>query len=357
MKAIRLRPRLLAALVLCILVVSPPARAEEGEAGFGPYPPLSAIYDDLQRLAAGRPELMRLEKIGESVNGLPIYAAQVGRRDGKTRPSALVTANLHAGEVISALVALGLVHRLLEGDGEDPWITALLDQTDFWIVVVANPDGYHRVISTRGKGGNLGARKNANGVDLNRNFPLAPGARSRHPLAGSQNPRSNYYMGTAPLSEPETRAIAELAAAHDFYAAINLHSVAGKFLYPHCYTRRPARHRDQFIRVGEAFVQKQGRWQYKVQNSYGWYPTLGDLDDFLYLEHGVLSFTVEHGTVGRNLPHALVNQPAGFWIMNPKDPAAWVENDVDAILAAIEAALDITAGRPYDPAACKPETK
>ncbi|MCH8251957.1 MAG: DUF2817 domain-containing protein, partial [Planctomycetes bacterium] len=79
-------------------------------------------------------------------------------------------------------------HRLIE---------ALADRDTFgsheaWVVVpVVNPDGYEDR-----------RRKNANGIDINRNFPTENWQR-----ATRRN--SRMYGGVAPASEPETRAVIE----------------------------------------------------------------------------------------------------------------------------------------------------
>ena len=62
---------------------------------------------------------------------------------------------------------------------------------DLWLVESMNPDG--QAVPQRG---------NADGVDLNRNFPTG-GVRSAAPGDGQ-------YAGTGPASEPETQAIVAL---------------------------------------------------------------------------------------------------------------------------------------------------
>ena len=61
------------------------------------------------------------------------------------------------------------------------------DNVGLWIIPNLNPDGFAR-----------GERKNANGVDLNRNFPV--GWKS-----ASDDSRSENYRGKQPFSEPESR--------------------------------------------------------------------------------------------------------------------------------------------------------
>jgi len=118
-----------------------------------------------------RPAVVERRVIGESVRGRPIVAWRVGR------PAAT-----------RKFVILSTMH----GDEPDTRhiLTALRDGrpirgADIWLVPVLNPDGLARR-----------TRKNAHGVDLNRNFPY-----SWRDLDG------RYESGPRAGSEPETRAL------------------------------------------------------------------------------------------------------------------------------------------------------
>jgi beta-N-acetylhexosaminidase len=114
--------------------------------------------------------------IGHSLQGRAIRGVRLGPAHARTR--VLVVGSIHGNEPAGRAV----VHRLRR---EQPPRNVAL-----WLVVDVNPDGSAR-----------GTRQNAHGVDLNRNFPWQ----------WSPLPVGTYYSGPAPLSEPETRAVARFA--------------------------------------------------------------------------------------------------------------------------------------------------
>lgn len=117
--------------------------------------------------------------IGRSVEKRPITAVQVGDPAG-TRV-ALMVGVIHGDE----RTGLRIVDAIKRRAAQD---TASLAGTQLWAIQTVNPDGQR-----------AHARKNAHGVDLNRNFPF----RWRGDV-----PHSNgYYPGPRPASEPETRAV------------------------------------------------------------------------------------------------------------------------------------------------------
>jgi murein peptide amidase A len=112
--------------------------------------------------------------IGRSVRGRPIRAVRVG--DPESERVALIVGVVHGDE----RAGLGITERVRRmGRG--------VRGAQIWVIDNLNPDG------TR-----MRTRKNARGVDLNRNFP--------HRWRGGVPPGSGYYPGRRAASEPETRA-------------------------------------------------------------------------------------------------------------------------------------------------------
>lgn len=310
-----------------------------------PYPSLEEVYQQLKDFSGAYSELAQLEKFGESKQGRPLYILRV-KASEEDLPKVLITAGIHACEYIGVSVALAFAQHILER-AEEPEVRSLLEKVEIDIAPLLNPDGYARVWENKGKGGKIGIRKNAGGVDLNRNFPPVPGVKSYHPLSGNRRPRSSYYMGPEPLSEPESRAVAKLVGSDGYFLAFNLHSVAGKVLYPYAHTRKPAPDKELFEEIARAFSQNQLYYHYRVQQSARWYPTEGDLDDYLYLWFGIASFTIEVSTVSSNLFDRGLSSLRTFWIANPYEKYQyWLENDIAGFIPAIEKAYQLMGGKP-----------
>ena len=117
--------------------------------------------------------------VGKSVQKRAITAVQLGDPAG-TRV-ALVVGVIHGDE----RAGLRIVDAIKRRAAQD---SAALAGTQLWAIQTVNPDGL-----------TAHTRKNARGVDLNRNFPFR---------WQDDVPRSNgYYPGPGPASEPETRAV------------------------------------------------------------------------------------------------------------------------------------------------------
>jgi protein MpaA len=136
---------------------------------------LSALAVMVVALVCAGSAAARTVVIGHSVRGRQIVAVVRGPNDAPRR--VLVVGCIHGNEcaglaIISALERAPVVHGV-----------------QLWLVPEMNPDGTA-----------ADTRQNADGVDLNRNFPYQ-WERVTDPT---------YYSGPRPLSEPETRAAVAL---------------------------------------------------------------------------------------------------------------------------------------------------
>ena len=140
-------------------------------------------------------EATRLVESGaKSVNGTPLYMRDVGAEDAKLR--VLVTGAIHGDELSAASVAFHWLALARQEHGP------VLPQAVHWrFIPVLNPDG---VLAQPPR------RVNANGVDLNRNFPTPRWERDA-PVYWEKRTRKDprRFPGPKPLSEPESRFLHE----------------------------------------------------------------------------------------------------------------------------------------------------
>ncbi len=313
------------------------------------YPSPAEAEAEVDALVGAHPALATCEEIGRSREDRPLRVLRLRGGDApEPRPRLLVTAHIHAVEYVGSFAARALLRLLLEGYGLDPRASALLDRAEVWVAPLLNPDGAERVWRRRGRGGFGASRFTAGGVDPNRNFPFVerPGRGAWN--SGRGRPGSPYYRGPHPLSEPECRALAGLAARERFCAALNFHSFG-------CVIYMPEPHGADRERAARGFDVFRGPFQdHQRHRRYRPVPErpeaiVGQLDAFLYGAFGTLSVTLEVSRPGWHLldPRKLVNF---FWWSNPPDPARWADNDAPAALAALHELLERTGGRPCAPA-------
>ncbi len=146
-----------------------------------------------------------------SVRGLPLYMRDVGEAAGKLR--VLVVGAIHGDERSSASVALHWIRLASEEHVDMP-------QPVHWrFIPVLNPDGLLMRPSRR---------MNANGVDLNRNFPT-PNWERDAATYWEQRTRKDprRWPGPRPLSEPETRFLHEQMHAFKPHLIVAIHAPYG----------------------------------------------------------------------------------------------------------------------------------
>ncbi len=272
---------------------------------------------------------------GHSVEGRPIWRFDIGPAHSD-RPPVLLTALIHGVEVIGSLALLEVMSRLLDTGAE------LRERSRFVVMPVLNPDALAANLDRLARGRPAARRKNANGVDLNRNFPTVGNERPRHPFAGSGLRFSPHYRGPHPLSEPESRAVHDVATEIRPSLSLGFHSFGNMLLYPWGHTRRPNPRIAPYQRLAFAFSQAVRQIPYRCGQAIDFYPTVGDLDDWLDDHFGTLALTVEVGKLSKQLFHPLRLLNA-FWWMNPLKIEPTVRNVTPGIIDLMRAALLVPA--------------
>lgn len=188
------------------------------------------------------------EQLGTSVKGQPIF----GYRLGTGSQTVLFFGAFHGDEPESTMV----VKKFLEYLRQNP---DLLSERTAILVPVVNPDGL-----------GAGERKNANGVDLNRNYPTSNW--------NSEGKGTNYWGGKSPASEPETKVVVELLDRYKPDRIISIHCPYKCVNYD-----GPAES------LAEIMSEENG---YAVEPSIG-YPTPGSFGSYAGIEGRIPTITLE----------------------------------------------------------------
>lgn len=196
------------------------ARSDRGASFFAAYRTLAEIntYLDTLDTLAGQPAdlVTKFDAAGPTgtIQGRRIYGIRITSPNnplGAPKPQFLITATQHAREWAAASSAMYVADQLVRGYGSDSTITTLLDNLEFIIIPVCNPDGYVYTFPVAQGGSNQrlwrkNRRQNSGGtfgVDLNRNWGTGWGLNS----GSSSSSFSDTYRGTAAFSEPETTSL------------------------------------------------------------------------------------------------------------------------------------------------------
>ncbi len=291
------------------------------------YAPLDRLAERFDA-AVERISGARHHTLGHSVEGRAIPACALGPTNA---PALLLVAGIHGNELLGPHLAVAFAEALA-----DATPTTRLGPARLWIVPMANPDGYARTWARDGRGPLAALRTNARGVDLNRNFPIPTGGRrSPWPGAGTDRVGAATYRGRTPLSEPESRVLADLASSVRPVAALSLHSFMGTLLPAFSPHRADLR---TYRSLARAFAGAQPRHRYRMLASRILDGFTGEFEDYLHHALGCFATCVESYPVLESLRRAPPPTTVGRRFL-PDVPAPWIENDLPGIVAYFEAAL------------------
>ena len=244
---------------------------------FEEYHNYNELTDFLNNIANQYPGITSLNSIGQSVQGRELWVMEISDNPGinEIEPEFKYIANMHGDETVGRELSLYLIEWLVSNYEINPRATDLINNTDIYIMPSMNPDGFEN-----------GSRYNANGVDLNRDFP------------DQFNDPNNSVNGR----EPETAAVMEWSANHNFVLSANMHTGALVVNYPYdgpnsgTYSACPDD--ELFTHISLAYADahpnmSSGGFNNGITNGSQWYAISGGMQDWNYLWENSFDITLE----------------------------------------------------------------
>jgi len=258
----------------------------------------------IHQMGSAYPTLTKVFTLGKSVQGRELWGIEISNHPGdrtEFKPDFKYVGNMHGDEVVGREMLIRLINYLLaEYSNNYPPVKYLVDSTHIFIVPTMNPDGFE-----------IGQRANANGYDLNRNFP------------DQFTDPNNSPTGR----QPETVAIMNWVAntSYHFVLSANMHGGAVVANYPYDsnaqsrsgqYSAAPDD--ETFISLAKAYAKfnppmnNSLTFPFGITNGAEWYVLNGGMQDWNYIWYGCMEITMELSQ--NKWPPG--EQLATFWVDN-----------------------------------------
>ena len=301
------------------------SNAPAGVMDWDTYPTYQGYLAMMRQYAAAYPAICRLDTIGVSVQGRQLLALKIS--DSVTihedEPEFFYTSTMHGDETVGYVLLLRLADYLLtnynQPTTEGERVTNLVNNMEIWINPLFNPDGTYRL------GGdttvNNARRWNANGVDLNRDFP----------------DRIDDTSNTTTGRQAETQAMMRWTKTHNFTLSANFHGGSQVVNYPFdngapsgSYSMCP----DDawFIHLSRTYATPNpdlmtGGFTNGITNGCAWYAIFGGRQDWMYWWNGGREVTIELYDT-KNPPGSLLPQR---WTNNKESFLAFMEDALKGV--------------------------
>lgn len=210
------------------------AASDDDEYNLEEYHRLNEMYAWLDSLAVTYPNVVTRIKGGDTFEGRSIEGVKLSRNPNN--PAIFIEANIHAREWIASASTNWIINALLTSTDRE--IQTLLNNYNWYIFPVANPDGYEYSHTTYRLWRKTRSRSTSlicYGADPNRNFDMNWQVGGE---GASADPCSETFGGAAPFSEIETRTLSNFALGvrNEVKAYLAFHSAANMILSPWGYT-------------------------------------------------------------------------------------------------------------------------
>lgn len=176
------------------------------------YPTYEAYEAMMYQFGTDHPDKCEIITLGTLPSGRKIMLAHLNNGSTEGKPKFLYTSTIHGDETTGWILMLRLIDYLLENPNE-PEVQNVMDNIDLYVGPNTNPDGTYHAGNSNVNGA---TRYNANGVDMNRNYP--------DPNSGP-HPDGNPY-------QTETEWFMQFAQDVPFVMGANYHGGSEVMNYP-----------------------------------------------------------------------------------------------------------------------------
>lgn len=270
------------------------------------YHTYNELTAELQAAAAVNPNICFLESAGASFQGRQLWVMHISDHPDldEEEPEFFYISSMHGNEAVGMELCMYLIDYLIDNYNENPTVQYLVNETHIMIMPLMNPDGYAAM-----------SRYNAQGFDLNRNFPdriddpynITTGRPHEVQVlmnycAGiSPVLSANYHCGTMVMnypwdSNPNFQSVNTPTPDDAWFIEISL---AYSTLNPPMFT---------------------GTFPQGITNGADWYTVYGGLQDWCYNWNGRADITIE--VSDENMPPA--NELPIFWDNNQEAMIAYM---------------------------------
>ena len=294
------------------------------------YPTYPAYEAMMYQFATDHPDKCEIINLGTLPSGRKILIAHINNGSGAGKPKFLYTSTIHGDETTGWMLMLRMIDYILENPTL-PECANVLEKIDLYVGPNTNPDGtYHA-----GNNNVNGARRyNANGVDMNRNYPDPN---------GGLHPDGNAYAA-------ETQWMMQFAQDNAFVMGANYHGGAEVMNYPwdNTYTLHADDAWWQFVSLEYANLCKSVNPNYMsdvehsgVTNGAQWYMIGGGRQDYMNGYAQCREVTIECSST--KLPNA--SQMPSFWNINKEAIFAYMNQCLYGIHGTV---TDASTGEPIE---------
>ncbi len=288
------------------------------------WPTFEQVVARMQAIAVAHPNLVRMVSIGQSVQGREIWMLKVSDNPDleEDEPEFKYTSTMHGDEVVGVEMTVRLAELLASQYATDPRLTELVDEMEIWLCPIHNPDGYV-----------AGSRNNANGVNLNRDYP----------------DRITNPVDSPAGREPETQAMMNFGYGHRFVMGANYHGGALVVNVPwDSVPAVPDYAPDDaiFLEYALGYAARNptilsGGFTDGITRGWEWYIIYGGMQDWAYHWQGEHHVTIEISSI-KTPPYTLMDS---YWNDNREAMLWWMERALRGVRGRV---TDACTGEPLN---------